>query len=172
MKKTMTVWHPESRGARVTVKRNFLQRLLYPTDFATRGEVFKSYKTKSDADIFVAHIKQHLQPGQKVICKICNKTIDEIVKRHAQMKDYDQIKEMYIANKEAGYTLMENFSLVYTEGFKEAEKQYKQELKDLKLNMQEKRITVATDVCSHEWETMSGLIPFVEKCCLCGEERR
>lgn len=28
--------------------------------------------------VFVAHIEEHLKPGQKVICTICGKTIDEI----------------------------------------------------------------------------------------------
>ena len=30
------------------------------------------------AILFVEHIEEHLAPGQKVICKICGKTIDEI----------------------------------------------------------------------------------------------
>ena len=29
-----------------------------------------------------------------------------------------------------------------------------------------------TDACNHEWETMSGKMDFVEKCVVCGEERR
>ena len=33
----------------------------------------------SDYAIFVEHIKSHLNVDQQVICKICNKTIDQIV---------------------------------------------------------------------------------------------
>jgi len=33
---------------------------------------------QSNADIFVAHIQNHLSPGQDVICKICGKTVNEI----------------------------------------------------------------------------------------------
>lgn len=33
---------------------------------------------KAIAEVFVEHIKNHLSKDQKVICKICNKTIDEI----------------------------------------------------------------------------------------------
>lgn len=37
--KQIRVFHPESPGAYVTVKRNFIQRALYPNDFATLSEV-------------------------------------------------------------------------------------------------------------------------------------
>jgi len=37
--KQVRVFHPESPGVYVTVKRNFIQRVLYPKDFATLGEV-------------------------------------------------------------------------------------------------------------------------------------
>jgi len=33
---------------------------------------------RSVGDLFVAHIQQHLEPGQVVICKICGKSVDEI----------------------------------------------------------------------------------------------
>ena len=40
MSKTLTLWHPESPGMKVTVKRNWLQRLIYPKDFASIFEKF------------------------------------------------------------------------------------------------------------------------------------
>lgn len=79
MKKKLLLLHPESPGERVVVYRGWLKRLLYPAAFATLGETMKSVQidlTKSD--LFVAHIQRHLLPGDKVICKICNKSIDEI----------------------------------------------------------------------------------------------
>ena len=33
---------------------------------------------------FVEHIKNHLKPEEKVICTICEKTIDEIYKEEAE----------------------------------------------------------------------------------------
>jgi hypothetical protein len=41
------------------------------------------HKTESDlkpspGDLFVKHIKQHLNPGEHVCCKICGKTVEEI----------------------------------------------------------------------------------------------
>ena len=36
---------------------------------------------RSKAEIFVNHVKNHLEgKDQQVMCKICNKTLDEIVK--------------------------------------------------------------------------------------------
>ena len=35
---------------------------------------------RNEAEIFVNHVQNHLEKDQKVMCKICNKTIDEIVK--------------------------------------------------------------------------------------------
>ena len=52
---------------------------FWPKAFATLGETLKSTQidiTKSDR--FVQHIQRHLAPGEKVVCKIYNKTIDEI----------------------------------------------------------------------------------------------
>lgn len=36
--------------------------------------------TKSDDRIFIEHIREHLLPGQDVICKICGKTAHEIIR--------------------------------------------------------------------------------------------
>lgn len=33
---------------------------------------------ESKGNVFVRHIKNHLEKGQVVICKICGKTVDEI----------------------------------------------------------------------------------------------
>lgn len=66
---------------RVTVERNWFQLMLYPTCFATLTECLKSDRiiiNKESAEIFVAHIKSHLKPGENVVCKICGKTVDEI----------------------------------------------------------------------------------------------
>lgn len=38
MSKKLILWHPESPGMRVTVKRNWLQRLIYPKLFASLCE--------------------------------------------------------------------------------------------------------------------------------------
>jgi len=35
-------------------------------------------ENRSAAEKFVAHIQNHLSPGQDVICKICGKTVNEI----------------------------------------------------------------------------------------------
>ena len=35
-------------------------------------------------EAFIRHIQDHLEEGQMVVCKICNKTIDEI---HAEAKN-------------------------------------------------------------------------------------
>ncbi len=35
---------------------------------------------RNKAEIFLMHVQNHLDKGQKVICKICNMTIDEVVK--------------------------------------------------------------------------------------------
>jgi hypothetical protein len=40
MSNTLTLWHPECPGTKVTVKRNWLQRLIYPKDFASIFEKF------------------------------------------------------------------------------------------------------------------------------------
>ena len=39
--KKVNVWHPESPGVRLTVYRNWFQRLFYPKHFATLGEAIK-----------------------------------------------------------------------------------------------------------------------------------
>jgi len=79
MKKKLLLLHPESPGERVVVFRGFFKRLFYPSAFATLGETLKSVQIDlSKAEQFVAHIQNHLIKGDKVICKICNKTIDEI----------------------------------------------------------------------------------------------
>ena len=41
--KELILYHPESPGMKVKVTRNWLQRLLYPKDFATLTEALKSY---------------------------------------------------------------------------------------------------------------------------------
>jgi len=42
------------------------------------NQIYEVWGKKSKGDIFVEHIQSHLKPGQEVICKICNKTVDEI----------------------------------------------------------------------------------------------
>jgi hypothetical protein len=44
--KSYILWHPDSPGMKIPVVRNWLQRLFYPKDFATLGEVLKYYKYK------------------------------------------------------------------------------------------------------------------------------
>ena len=42
-------------------------------------EQIKELKQRElDDEIFIKHIQSHLQEGQKVICKICGKTVEEI----------------------------------------------------------------------------------------------
>lgn len=38
--KSVSVFHPESPGIRVTVTRSWLGRLFKPSDFATLGEMY------------------------------------------------------------------------------------------------------------------------------------
>lgn len=40
MAKEMILWHPESPGMKVTVRRNWFQRLIYNKDFASINEIF------------------------------------------------------------------------------------------------------------------------------------
>ena len=79
MKKKLILQHPDSPGGKIVVYRGLIKRLLYPSAFATLGEVLKSKQIDiTKADHFVQHIQRHLMAGEKVICKICGKTIDEI----------------------------------------------------------------------------------------------
>ncbi|MCK4498959.1 hypothetical protein KAU11_00505 [Candidatus Babeliales bacterium] len=79
MKEKLLLWHPESPGERVVVYRGIFKRLIYPTAFATLNETMKSSQIDlTKADLFVKHIQGHLCKGDKVMCKICGKTIDEI----------------------------------------------------------------------------------------------
>lgn len=41
--KTLKVFHPESPGIMITVKRNFLQRIFYPRYFATINEAIEHH---------------------------------------------------------------------------------------------------------------------------------
>lgn len=45
-----------------------------------KSDEITEYIFKSEGDLFVEHIKKHLEPGESVICKICGKSIDEITK--------------------------------------------------------------------------------------------
>ena len=40
--KTATLWHPESPGVKVTVKRSWIGRIIKPEAFATLGETLKN----------------------------------------------------------------------------------------------------------------------------------
>ena len=78
-KKKLVLFDPESPGMKVVVYRGWFKQIFWPSAFATLGEAMKSVQidiTKSDR--FVQHIQQHLEPGEKVICKICGKAIDEV----------------------------------------------------------------------------------------------
>ena len=79
-KERFIVWHNDAAN-RLIVERNWFQRMLYPICFATCTESMKSSRIKikiEAAEKFVEHIKSHLKPGEKVICKICNKSVEEI----------------------------------------------------------------------------------------------
>lgn len=39
------------------------------------------------AEVFVEHVKNHLDKNQVVVCKICNKTIDEIFEETTRKTD-------------------------------------------------------------------------------------
>lgn len=79
MVKKLLLFHPETAD-RIVVHRGWLKRMLYPSAFATIGEVFKSTQIDlTDSDLFITHIKRHLPRGEHVICTICGKTFDEIV---------------------------------------------------------------------------------------------
>ena len=79
MKKKMFLWHPESSGERVVVYRGWFKRLFWPSAFATLGETLKASQIDvTNAERFVLHIQRHLLAGDKVVCKICGKPIDEV----------------------------------------------------------------------------------------------
>jgi hypothetical protein len=42
--------------------------------------IYSTQKTLSKGDAFVNHIKSHLAPEQKVVCKICERDVDAIAK--------------------------------------------------------------------------------------------
>lgn len=46
MKRTLSVWHPESPGIRLNVRRGFWGRLFKPRDFATLGEVIAAHRAQ------------------------------------------------------------------------------------------------------------------------------
>lgn len=46
-KRCLIVWHPTIPGDKVLVKRNWVQRLVYPSHFATNKEVANYMKTKN-----------------------------------------------------------------------------------------------------------------------------
>jgi hemerythrin-like domain-containing protein len=79
-KERFIVWHNDTAD-RVIVERNWFQRMLYPICFATCTEVMRSSCIKVEieaAEKFVKHIKSHLDQGEAVVCKICNKSVEEI----------------------------------------------------------------------------------------------
>jgi hypothetical protein len=79
-KERFIVWHNDTAD-RLIVERNWFQRMLYPICFATCSESMKSSRIKINieaAEKFVAHIKAHLGPNEHVVCKICNKSVEEI----------------------------------------------------------------------------------------------
>lgn len=85
MVKKLLLWHPETAD-RVVVCRGWLKRMLYPSAFATLGEVLKSAQIDlTDSDLFILHINRHLRHGDDVICTICGKTFKEITKKGAAM---------------------------------------------------------------------------------------
>jgi len=45
--KAKLLFHPYSPGMKIPVVRNWLQQLIYPSDFATIGEVIRWYKFES-----------------------------------------------------------------------------------------------------------------------------
>lgn len=45
-KETITLWHPECPGTKVTIQRNWFQKLIYPKEFATLSEVICLYKKR------------------------------------------------------------------------------------------------------------------------------
>lgn len=52
--------------------------------YACKPDIFKATYESADIeskdDIFIRHIQTHLQEGQAVICKICGKSVESIVK--------------------------------------------------------------------------------------------
>ncbi len=66
--------------------------------------------THTDGDLFVAHIEQHLDPGEVVMCKICERTMKEIVDAINDIEDvvddiiasdeYDPEDDTYATGKE------------------------------------------------------------------------
>ena len=48
----------------------------------TEEDEFNWQRNLIKAKVFVDHVQKHLEPGQKVICKICSKNIDEIFEEY------------------------------------------------------------------------------------------
>ncbi len=46
--------------------------------YGIRYKIYSLIINKLRGDRFIAHIQAHLKPGEKVICKICGKTVEEI----------------------------------------------------------------------------------------------
>ena len=56
--------------------------VFIPSDFepSDKGSIPRKSPPPSKGDIFVAHIRGHLEAEEKVICKICGKDVDTIIK--------------------------------------------------------------------------------------------
>ena len=57
--------------------------------YPCKPDIFEMTYEQADCErtpdnLFIAHIKNHLKPDEKVICKICGKTADEITKENSK----------------------------------------------------------------------------------------
>lgn len=67
------------------VSEHWPQHLIHPEgEIAVPGVGHN----RSDGDIFVDHIKSHLRPGQQVVCKVCNKSVGQIVEMERKPQNY------------------------------------------------------------------------------------
>lgn len=53
---------------------------FYPCKPDIFEATYETANTKTKDDIFIQHIQSHLKPNEKVICKICKKSAEEIIK--------------------------------------------------------------------------------------------
>ena len=58
--------------------------------FSNKIWVCEECEEKERNSIFINHIKDHLKEGEVVICKICNKSADEII--NDALEEQDEVK--------------------------------------------------------------------------------
>ena len=68
-------------GGKIAADRQGSQWYISP-EFFSENYTLAGNLSPMDCQIFVNHITDHLKPGQVAVCKICNKSIYEILEDH------------------------------------------------------------------------------------------